>query len=57
MWQYKSVNVNANVKERVSQNSIGCGSDMVADINDSDNKYSERTWPGLSNITMQNYYV
>jgi len=34
MWQYKSVNV--TVKEIVTQNSTGSGSDMVADINDSD---------------------
>ena len=34
MWQYKSVNV--IVMEIVSQNSTGCGSDMVADINDTD---------------------
>ena len=34
MWQYKCVNV--TVKDIVPKNSTGSGSDMVADINDSD---------------------
>ena len=40
MWQYKSVNV--IVTETVSQNSTGCGSDMVADINNSVVKHLQR---------------
>jgi len=40
MWQYKSVNV--IVTEIVLQNSTGSGSDMVADLNDSDVDHLQR---------------